>query len=134
MLSMETAPKVVDGPPKGVVKAPTACALRVCTVYNEILMLYSAYGSSRSLEDLQDYGQRLLAIFPSPDAADVRIKVPHEVVSPDSEREREGDGGVLTGCREAVEILTRNPRKGEFHVWFGLGWRMNVGFGQCRTM
>jgi len=29
------------------------------------------------------------------------------------EREREDEGG-LTGCREAVEILTRNPKKGMF--------------------
>lgn len=26
-----------------------------------------------------------------------------------------GGGGELTGCREAVEILTRNMRKGKFH-------------------
>lgn len=32
------------------------------------------------------------------------------------ERERESDGDdEVTGCREAVEILTRNPKKGVFH-------------------
>ncbi|KIK99230.1 hypothetical protein PAXRUDRAFT_822998 [Paxillus rubicundulus Ve08.2h10] len=39
-----------------------------------------------------------------------------EAVSPmqgDFEREREGESGALTGCREAVEILTRNPKKGK---------------------
>ena len=33
----------------------------------------------------------------------------------ESERERVDEGG-LTGCREAVEILTRNPKKGSFRV------------------
>ena len=69
------------------------------------------------MDDLRDYGQRLLSTFPGPDATDVgRIKVPLEAISPvqaDFEREREGDGGVLTGCREAVELLTRNPKKGK---------------------
>lgn len=35
-------------------------------------------------------------------------------VSSDRERELEGEEeGALTGCREAVEILTRNPKKGK---------------------
>lgn len=79
--------------------------------------VYSAYGDSRSLDDLREYGKRLLATFPGPDATGTgRIKVPPEMISPlqaDFEREREGDGGGLTGCREAVEILTRNPKKGK---------------------
>ena len=79
-------------------------------------MLYLGNGF-RSLDDLRDYGQRLLATFPDPDATGVhRIKVPHEAISPvqgDFEREREDDSGTLTGCREAVEILTRNPKKGK---------------------
>lgn len=53
----------------------------------------------------------MLAIFPETDTTDVHIKVPL-----DCEREREGDGGALTGCREAVEILTRNPRKGKHAI------------------
>ena len=69
------------------------------------------------MDGLRDYGQRLLATFPDPDATDLhRIKLPLEPISPsqaDFEREREGDGGALTGCREAVEILTRNPKKGK---------------------
>ena len=112
-MSMETAPKVVDGSPTGTTNAPTQCVCEL-PACNEILKLCSACNGSRSLDDLRDYGQRLLATFPDPDATDVRIKVP--LVSPvhtEFEREREGDGGVLTGCREAVEILTRNPKKGK---------------------
>lgn len=85
-------------------------------MHDEILMLYLASDSFRSLDDLRDYGQRLLSVFSEADATDARIKVPLEAVSPvqtECEREREGDGGALTGCREAVEILTRNPKKGK---------------------
>lgn len=84
-----------------------------------------------TFEDLQDYARRLLASFPEPGTSGVRIKLPAESVSPvpqnvdalsrawqdddarrlEREREREEEGG-LTGCREAVEILTRNPKKG----------------------
>ncbi|KAI9566972.1 Rgp1-domain-containing protein [Boletus coccyginus] len=99
ILSMETAPKVVDGPPKGDSKVLAQC------------------NGLRSLDDLRDYGQRLLATFPDPDATGVhRIKAPHEAISPDFEREREDDSGTLTGCREAVEILTRNPKKVSYDV------------------
>ena len=35
----------------------------------------------------------------------------------ESERERADEGG-LTGCREAVEILTRNPKKGSSFLTF----------------
>ncbi|KAF8551929.1 Rgp1-domain-containing protein [Imleria badia] len=100
ILAMETAPKVVDGSPKGATKAVS-----------------QSNGSSRSLDDLRDYGQRLLDTFLGPDAT--RVKVPLEAISPvqaDFERERESDGGVLTGCREAVEILTRNPKKVSYDV------------------
>ncbi|KAH0838701.1 Rgp1-domain-containing protein [Lanmaoa asiatica] len=102
VLSMETAPKVADGPPKGVTK-----------------VLSQPNDRSRSMDDLQDYGQRLLATFPEADITGVRIKGPFEAVSPvqaDFERERESDGGALTGCREAVEILTRNPKKVSYDV------------------
>ena len=33
------------------------------------------------------------------------------------EREREREEGEVTGCREAVEILTRNPKKGVFFLF-----------------
>ncbi|KAF8446407.1 Rgp1-domain-containing protein [Boletus edulis BED1] len=103
VLTMETAPKVMDGPLKGVTQVVSPCK-----------------DSSRSLEDLRDYGRRLLATFSDPDATDIgRIKMPLEAISPaqsEFEREREGDGGALTGCREAVEILTRNPKKVSYDV------------------
>ncbi|KIJ58929.1 hypothetical protein HYDPIDRAFT_98508 [Hydnomerulius pinastri MD-312] len=107
--SLESAPKVVEGPQKGVNRTAK-------------VLLPSSAGKSnfRSLDDLRDYGQRLLGTFPDPDATGVRIKMPAEAVSPlqgDFDREREGgDSGALTGCREAVEILTRNPKKVSYDV------------------
>ena len=70
-----------------------------------------------TFEDLREYARRLLVSLPDPEATGVRMKLPAEAFSPlrgDLEREEEG---ALTGCREAVEILTRNPQKGAF-VWF----------------
>ncbi|KAF8845538.1 Rgp1-domain-containing protein [Paxillus ammoniavirescens] len=102
--SIEAWPKVADGPLKSNGTAN---------------VLLSSNNSSRSLDDLRDYGQRLLGTFPNPDATGVRIKMPSEAVSPkqgDFEREREGESGALTGCREAVEILTRNPKKVSYDV------------------
>lgn len=97
----------------------------------------SAKGVGETFDDLQDYAQRLLTSFPDPSASGVRIKLPAESISPvvpnenwtggglsgvgwnaeeegrRLERERERvEEGALTGCREAVEILTRNPKKG----------------------
>jgi len=40
---------------------------------------------------------------------------PEDVRRIESEREKESEGG-LTGCREAVEILTRNPKKGTWYA------------------
>jgi hypothetical protein len=97
--------------------------------------LSSSKGIAETFGDLQDYAQRLLTSFPDPLASGVRIKIPAESISPvaqngtwhgngvgwnaeeegrrlEREREREEEGS-LTGCREAVEILTRNPKKGE---------------------
>lgn len=99
--------------------------------------LLSSNGVVETFNDLQDYAQRLLTSFPDPTASGVRIKLPAESISPvtqngnwhgngirgvvwnaeeegrrlEREREREEEG-ALTGCREAVEILTRNPKKG----------------------
>src|ERR1700691_4728232 len=70
--------------------------------------------------DLRDYAQKLLVSFPDPNATGVRMKLPAEAYSPlhsDLERELEREEeGALTGCREAVEILTRNPQKGGY-LW-----------------
>lgn len=95
-----------------------------------------------SLDDLRAYGERLLETFPTEGSTGVRIKEPAESV-PESvpsssssglasgsgsqavldplrafeiEREKEGGEGELTGCREAVEILTRNPKKVSYDV------------------
>ena len=69
-----------------------------------------------TFEDLRDYARRLLSSFQDPVAPGVPMKLPAEAFSPvrsdlERELEREVEGG-LTGCREAVEILTRNPKKG----------------------
>lgn len=64
--------------------------------------------------DLREYAQRLLSSFPAP-GGQSGIGFGREN---DEEREDEdevnGGGGGLSGCREAVEILTRNPKKGRF--------------------
>lgn len=84
-------------------------------------------------EDLHDYARRLLASFQVAEEPGSGGSSGKEVVSPlGSEvdlEEQEADGeveedeeGALTGCREAVEILTRNPKKGTLicfcHSWF----------------
>lgn len=106
----------------------------------EIALTTSPCGS---LDDLRAYGERLLETFPAEGSTGVRIKEPAESV-PESvpssssglasgsgsqatsdplrafarerETEMEGGEGELTGCREAVEILTRNPKKGTSSV------------------
>lgn len=82
-----------------------------------------ARSGTGTYEDLQNYAQRLLASFPEPGASGVRMKLPVEAVdnvrlgeleeerARERQKEREDEGG-LTGCREAVEILTRIPKKG----------------------
>ncbi|KAF9242341.1 Rgp1-domain-containing protein [Melanogaster broomeanus] len=104
VLSLEPSPKVADGPLKG---------------NGTPDVLSPANNSLRCFDDLRDYGKRLLDTFPDPDATGVRIKIPAEAVAPlqgDFERDREGEHGALTGCREAVEILTRNPKKVSYDV------------------
>ncbi|KII86306.1 hypothetical protein PLICRDRAFT_56036 [Plicaturopsis crispa FD-325 SS-3] len=76
--------------------------------------------STDDFDRLQEYAHRLLEAFPEPHATGVRMKLPAEAMSPlrgDLEREREREEeGALTGCREAVEILTRNPKKASYDV------------------
>jgi len=58
--------------------------------------------TTTGVQDEMDKNGKRRAIYP-----------PEELRRMESERERVDEGG-LTGCREAVEILTRNPRKGSF--------------------
>ncbi|EJF58478.1 Rgp1-domain-containing protein [Dichomitus squalens LYAD-421 SS1] len=70
-------------------------------------------------EDLQGYARNLLASFPDPQAKGVRIKLPLEAIpngDRDPEREIEGDVNNPSGCRQAVEVLTRNPKKASYDV------------------
>lgn len=66
-------------------------------------------------EDLQSYARNLLASFPDPKAPGVRIRLPIEAIQHgrgDLECELEDDLDSPAGCRQAVEVLTRNPKKG----------------------
>jgi hypothetical protein len=79
-----------------------------------------------TFENLRDYAQMLLASFPGPDATGVQVKLPAGAFSPvrsDLERELEREEeGALTGCREAVEILTRNPKNGAYALGQEFRW------------
>jgi hypothetical protein len=52
------------------------------------------------MNSVREYARFLLTTSPSPDGDDLDV---------DAAREQEAGG--LTGCREAVEIITRNPKK-----------------------
>ncbi|GBE78543.1 hypothetical protein SCP_0114320 [Sparassis crispa] len=67
---------------------------------------------SGTFEDLQVYARGLLAVFHHPSTGGVRLDLPVDL---ERDREREEAGG-LTGCRQAVEILTRNPKKASYDV------------------
>ncbi|OJT13199.1 hypothetical protein TRAPUB_10218 [Trametes pubescens] len=73
-----------------------------------------------SYEDLQEYARNLLASFPDPKATGVRIKLPIEAIqssrSAGLDREFEDELDSPTACRQAVEILTRNPKKASYDV------------------
>lgn len=57
----------------------------------------SLHGSAKeSVTELRRYGRRLLGTFHATELAEL-----------------EADGGAWTTCREAVEILTRSPKKGK---------------------
>ncbi|KAF8879966.1 Rgp1-domain-containing protein [Infundibulicybe gibba] len=103
------------------------------TIKNPKLTNLTALPSSRdeSLVDVQKYAQQLLGSLPLPSSAGANVKVPLPVLTPgtgagyeeverhtsmlDRAVERE-DEGMLTGCREAVEILTRIPKKASYDV------------------
>ncbi len=75
-----------------------------------------------SLEELKGYAERLVGAIPDPSTNGVKIKIPAEMVDEadrewrrrysSSHTDDDVGGGGLSGCREAVEILTRNPKKG----------------------
>lgn len=53
------------------------------------------------------------AVHVDADVEPLHLNRPGALRRAESEKEKEDEGG-LTGCREAVEILTRNPKKCEF--------------------
>ena len=107
---------------------------RVCLVVgfsristDEFYSVASPILTDDTLESLQSYATSLLATLPDAkgksrdDSADVSTDGPSArngkcKVNEAWKIERDGesaDEGGLTGCREAVELLTRNQRKGE---------------------
>lgn len=73
-----------------------------------------------SLEGVREYALRLLSSFPDPRSPELEVDgtLPVGALSPfaeSPEREREPEGS-LRGCREAVEILTRNQKKVSYDV------------------
>jgi hypothetical protein len=80
--------------------------------------------ASNTLESIKDYARSLLASLPdsknNPPSSVVHdvnkpnghgVELSRSVKRAEEEREKNTEGG-LSGCREAVEILTRNPKKG----------------------
>lgn len=69
-------------------------------------------------DDLRDYARKLLGTFSDPNLADNNVQISavssRDGLDVERDREREEEG-ALNGCRQAVEILTRNPKKGQFY-------------------
>jgi hypothetical protein len=80
--------------------------------------------SCGSFSELQDYARKLSAVLTESDATEESVKqlVPREI---DQELDRE-EGG-LTGCREAVELLTRNPKKGVCQLQCNIRAKGSIG-------
>lgn len=91
--------------------------LRLVLFFSEPL-LAQAEGT---IDDLRSYAKMLVDSFPEQSTSGVRLKVPVESVEHAFEHERwlkedrRQEMGGLSGCREAVDILTRNPKKGTAH-------------------
>lgn len=75
-----------------------------------------------SLQEIRDYAQRLVGSLPDAHANARDARVDAEGVDKDLEvrvrrqtliREDEDAEEPTIGCREAVELLTRTPKKGE---------------------
>lgn len=79
--------------------------------------------SAGSLEDVKRYAQRLVGTIPDSTSNGTEMEISPEIIE-DVDREwrrrhsshhideEEGGDDGLSGCREAVEILTRTPKKG----------------------
>lgn len=87
------------------------------SVVEDTQLQKKAKAGTGSLEEVKSYARHLLLSIPDANINGARIKMPPETVGGGREWRRhyshseEGSGG-LTGCREAVEILTRIPKKG----------------------
>ncbi|KZT09076.1 Rgp1-domain-containing protein [Laetiporus sulphureus 93-53] len=73
-----------------------------------------------SFEDLQSYAKNLLASIKDGGGrphwnGKLPMPIPIETVDLEQDRDREEAGG-LSGCRQAVDLLTRNPRKASYDV------------------
>ena len=95
-----------------------------------------SFSTDDTLESVRAYAASLLATVPNAkgklrddtvcaDSPSTRNKSDAETQqSPRVEKDGEcADEGGLTGCREAVELLTRNQKKGEVNpLFFTLSW------------
>ena len=66
---------------------------------------------SRNGGALDDFARRLLAVRDRGQLGAVELSVGQVPVSEDSPRQASSGAGVPGGCKEAVEIATRNPKK-----------------------
>lgn len=97
-------------PPPG--KASLSSATRFSLhIHRSLCAIGAPAPNSGTFEGLQEYARNLLASLHDPNTTGARIKLPIEAINLERDREQEEAGG-LSGCRQAVEILTRNPKKG----------------------
>ncbi|KIY67296.1 Rgp1-domain-containing protein [Cylindrobasidium torrendii FP15055 ss-10] len=90
------------------------------TIVEESRLKTKSKSMPGTLDEVKSYAQRLVSSLPDPTTNGVRIKVPAEMVEWRRRRPSHGeDGGErdgLEGCREAVEVLTRNHKKASYDV------------------
>ncbi|KAK0434585.1 Rgp1-domain-containing protein [Armillaria borealis] len=91
------------------------------SVVEDTQLQKKAKAGTGSLEEVKSYARHLLLSIPDTNINGAKIKMSPETVGEGREWRRhyshseEGSGG-LTGCREAVEILTRIPKKASYDV------------------
>jgi RAB6A-GEF complex partner protein 2 len=83
------------------------------------LLTPATIGETSSLDEVRAYAYRLLRVAPAPRPAGLRVKIPPDLVSSGGSEDDEEEA-AMPGCMEAVEILTRNPKKGDLFKLFCL--------------
>lgn len=96
-----------------------SCIVLLSLRIAHVRVLSSATARSGTYDELRDYARKLVGSSTTgsadPKVLDgAKIELPGTVDGLDIERDREREEeGALSGCRQAVEILTRNPKKGQ---------------------